>query len=749
MQYSSQGQSFSSGTHAGKQHGSSALLFLTLIALAAPQLAAQNCTPGTKPTNVAVGNVSPSTILENPDTNPSFTLSFQLIGGSLQANPVLNAFRVNFGGLISASLPASSVSGSGDSWSAQFSVDRTFLTPGQIVALSASVTICNEGTSTSGTTELQVRNHVPQIQNLNPSTLLVPGGEGFTLTVNGSGFNRDSRLQWNGVARGTSPLSSTRLSCSILKEDVASAGTFQVRVVNPAPGGGTSNSIAFTVGPPPPPPPPPPPNDPPTLFVPIVLSASGQGSSFFTSELTLTNRSSQNASLEFTYTGAAAFGGGGGTATDALAAGRQRIIPDTIAYLKSLGIPIPPGNHGGTLVVRFNGVSNSAEGSVTVRTTTVAPGGVAGLAYAGVPREGLLNGSVYLCALRQNGTDRTNIAMQNAGSAAAGDITLRVTVISGDAANPLQRTLPDEVLPPGGFKQIGQVLTSNGLSLSNGFVRIERINGTAPFYCYAVINDQANSDGSFVPPVLENAMAGRVGLTLPVIVETSAFSSELVATNFSSTAKTLRCSFVADGILNPNSTALFFLALQPGEQRIIPNLVQQLRDTGVTGLGAVGSLAGSLFVVAEAGDLSGIFVGARTSAAGGGGKYGLFYAAVPFGAASQANTWLFGLQQNLNNRTNLALVNTGETDSSSNNFTIELFDGETGERVATLTPSRTARKWDQIGSVLGFSSRPTNQGYAKVSRTSGTNPFVVYAVINDGGRPNERTGDGAYIASSP
>ena len=75
------------------------------------------------------------------------------------------------------------------------------------------------------------------------------------------------------------------------------------------------------------------------IFVPIVLSSPGLSNSFFTSELTLTNRGSQTASLNFTYK--AAFGGGSGSAQDTLAAGKQRILPDTINYLRELGIPIP------------------------------------------------------------------------------------------------------------------------------------------------------------------------------------------------------------------------------------------------------------------------------------------------------------------------------------------------------------------------------------------------------------------------
>src|SRR5678815_2644925 len=101
--------------------------------------------------------------------------------------------------------------------------------------------------------------------------------------------------------------------------------------------------------------------------------------------------------------------------------------------------------------------------------------------------------------------------IQNTGTTADGDIVLRLTVISGNQAAPVSQSLPNEILSPGEFRQITEILNSNGLSLTNGYVRIERVSGTAPYFAYAVINDQVTSDGSFVPPILENALGGRTG----------------------------------------------------------------------------------------------------------------------------------------------------------------------------------------------------------------------------------------------
>jgi hypothetical protein len=485
------------------------------------------------------------------------------------------------------------------------------------------------------------------------------------------------------------------------------------------------------------------------VFVPIVLSSTGLRNSFFTSEMTLTNKGRVNAMLKFTYS--SALGGGSGMGTDFLEAGKQRVIPDTISYLRSIGVPIPTfGDQSGTLTADFSG-SSGFDGSVTVRTTTPVPGGRAGSAYAGIPTSLALTGPCYLPGLRQNGTDRSNVAVQNVGSAADGNVVLRLTVHSGEAVVPISHQLPDVVLFPGGFQQIHGILASNGMSLTNGYVRIERVSGSAPYYAYAAINDQFNSDGSFVSPISESSLVGRTKLTLPVVVEANGFATELVATNWSLVRKTLRCSYVADAIGTADSTADFTIELNPQQQLILPDFVQRLRDSATPGIGPKGqSFVGALFAEVTSGDLSGIALAARTSTPGAaGGRYGVFYAAVPNGMASTTRAWIYGLQQTADTRCNLALVNTGETDASANVFRIELFDGETGLKVASFETTVNAKAWKQLGSVLVQYAAGATQAYAQITRIAGNNPFIAYAVLNDGGQPGERTGDGAFVGSAP
>jgi hypothetical protein len=74
-----------------------------------------------------------------------------------------------------------------------------------------------------------------------------PGGKGFTLTVNGTGFASGAVVQWNGSPRVTQDVSSHQLKATIKPSDVATAGTASVTVVNPGKPGRTSNVVYFPV----------------------------------------------------------------------------------------------------------------------------------------------------------------------------------------------------------------------------------------------------------------------------------------------------------------------------------------------------------------------------------------------------------------------------------------------------------------------------------------------------------------------
>ena len=474
------------------------------------------------------------------------------------------------------------------------------------------------------------------------------------------------------------------------------------------------------------------------IFVPVVLSAAGRNDSFFTSEVTLTNRGTESATLHYTYTADA--GGGSGAATDRLAPGQQRIQPNAIDYLTGLGIPIPSsGNRVGTLRVE---VSGSSEVSLTTRTTTDVPDGRAGLAYPSIAEAEGFQEAVYLCGLRQNTQDRSNVAFQHMGSPDEGPITLRTTVYSGEADDTSSRVVGEVELQPGGFHQYSGLLGRLG-SPAQGYVKVEKVAGDAPFYAYGVINDNFNSDGSFVFPLTESSLVGTRGQTLPVIIETGNFQSELTVTNFSASDRQVDFSFVAEAVERDNDTATFSLTLKAGEQTILPDIVEELRWREVAGIGRANrAYVGALFATPAEGDMSGIVIGARTGAPDQrGGQYSLFYNGVPYGSASVESAWIYGLQQNAENRSNLALVNTGEIDDSSSTFEITIYDGSGESQPRTRSVTLGPRRWTQENGILGR----IGQGYVEVRKVSGNNPFIIYGVINDGGRPGERSGDGAFL----
>ena len=487
-----------------------------------------------------------------------------------------------------------------------------------------------------------------------------------------------------------------------------------------------------------------------THVVPIVLTVKGVGEALFSSELTFTNRAGSDVGMLLTYT--AAFGTGSGTVPDRVAARTQRTVPDAITYLRDLGLAIPTGvNVGGTLRVEFSGLSAPTDAAVSVRTTVPVPDGRAGLAYAGVvaglPQE------VYVCGLRQNATDRSNLALVNLGGPGSESVRLTVTVYPMTPLAGAPKVLAPVTLPPGGFRQLDGVLALAGYT--SGWVRIDASPGPGAYYAYGVINDQGSADGSFVMPSSSLETISSRRLVLPVVVESGPFSSELVLTNTASYEKTVRVTLVADGIATPDRSVSVLVHLAGETQLTVGDVVDWLRG-GTTGLPPRGTgVAGALFITGTSAgsDVPPSFVVAscRTSSPGAVGRYGLFYGAVGDGNALEDAAWIHGLRQDAENRTNLALVNTAERDpSGTDTFSIDVFDGETGDLTVTLPPVDVApRGWVQLPMVLGQVPGTPSNAYVKVRRTSGTNPFIAYAVVNDGAAPGLRSGDGAYLAAEP
>jgi 6-phosphogluconolactonase len=103
---------------------------------------------------------------------------------------------------------------------------------------------CGGGTSQS--LNNQPPPPTPTITTVSPNSA-VAGGAGFTLTITGTNFVAASMVNFGGAVPTTTFVNSTQLTAAIPATAIASAGTAAVTVTNPAPGGGTSNAMNFTV----------------------------------------------------------------------------------------------------------------------------------------------------------------------------------------------------------------------------------------------------------------------------------------------------------------------------------------------------------------------------------------------------------------------------------------------------------------------------------------------------------------------
>jgi hypothetical protein len=90
-------------------------------------------------------------------------------------------------------------------------------------------------------------NAIPLVYGSLSPVSAAPGGPGFTLTVNGTGFVTGAVVNWNGSARATTVVSGSVLHATINATDISHAGTASVMVVNPTPGGEASNVVYFPV----------------------------------------------------------------------------------------------------------------------------------------------------------------------------------------------------------------------------------------------------------------------------------------------------------------------------------------------------------------------------------------------------------------------------------------------------------------------------------------------------------------------
>ena len=118
----------------------------------------------------------------------------------------------------------------------------------QATAGSYAVVVTNPapGGGASSPLNFAVGNPQPSLSSLSPASAVV-GAVAQTLTLNGSNFLASSTVTYNGVGHTATFVSSMQLTISLSATDQATAGSYAVVVTNPAPGGGASSPLNFTV----------------------------------------------------------------------------------------------------------------------------------------------------------------------------------------------------------------------------------------------------------------------------------------------------------------------------------------------------------------------------------------------------------------------------------------------------------------------------------------------------------------------
>lgn len=98
----------------------------------------------------------------------------------------------------------------------------------------------------SASASVTIENPQPQITSISPSILDAGSGD-TTLDVAGAGFAKQSEARAGTSSLVSSFVSETQLTATILRGQLETAGQLALTVVNPPPGGGTSNPVGLTV----------------------------------------------------------------------------------------------------------------------------------------------------------------------------------------------------------------------------------------------------------------------------------------------------------------------------------------------------------------------------------------------------------------------------------------------------------------------------------------------------------------------
>ncbi len=258
----------------------------------------------------------------------------------------------------------------------------------------------------------------------------------------------------------------------------------------------------------------------------------------------------------------------------------------------------------------------------------------------------------------------------------------------------------------------------------------------------------------------EAQLAERLGLyQVPVVVDVrgadaSHFRSDLTVSNAGASNASVVFSYLpAPGTPGAGGRPVVD-SVPAGRELRIPDVVEFLRERGYAFPTDGTPIAGTLEMrFAEFWDPQLVAVSSRVSTPNPdeavGGSFGLSFPAMRTTSASARrlvgdSSSIYGLREDAAFRSNLAIVDVPDGTGPST-LSIQLYDGDTGRAAgAPMTYTLGAGEWKQFDSILGFEG--LKNGYAVVTKVGGgTDAFLSYGVVNDGGSGGRGTSDGSFI----
>ncbi|BDI28913.1 hypothetical protein CCAX7_009640 [Capsulimonas corticalis] len=152
------------------------------------------------------------------------------------------------------------ITGSGFDTSSQVRFNGDLLAPASVTPAQITVTVPAADTASGGYMSVSVvgasaespfklftvQNNAPQIAALVPSTAFA-GGNFFTLTLIGSGFNAQTQVIFGPDQLTPDTVSPTQLTVTVPAGEIVNIGPITISAVNPDPVTGSSNTQTFTV----------------------------------------------------------------------------------------------------------------------------------------------------------------------------------------------------------------------------------------------------------------------------------------------------------------------------------------------------------------------------------------------------------------------------------------------------------------------------------------------------------------------